>query len=55
MHLNIGYISIIIALHLSVSAYYIIPLRAGTIQVTDGDFRKDKIIRKMIDLTLTKA
>lgn len=55
MRVGVAYILIAITLHLSVSAYYIMPLRAGTLQVTDSDFRKEKVIRKLIDLKLTKT
>lgn len=55
MHSNIKHICIFILLILCVSSYYVIPLRAGTIQITDSDFRQEKIIKKMINLNLTKA
>jgi hypothetical protein len=55
MHLNLKHICLIFAIHIAVSAYYIIPLRAGTLLITDNDFRKEKIIKKLIDLSLTKT
>jgi hypothetical protein len=55
MNLNIKNICIIGILLIGVSSYYIIPLRAGTIQITDSDFRQQKIIQKLIKLNLTKS
>ena len=35
-----------LALTVSVSSFYVIPLRAGTTQITDNDLRSNKIIKK---------
>ena len=44
----------LIGLIFSVSCFHIVPLRAGTIQITDNDIRSNKILRKQIDLQLTR-
>lgn len=38
----------------SVSSFYITPLRAGTIQITDNDIRSTKLLHKEIDLQIKK-
>jgi hypothetical protein len=54
MYLNQKHICILSLLLLLVSSYYVIPLRTGTIQITDADFREAEILRRLIDLNLTK-
>ena len=39
----------------SVSSYYILPLRAGTVLMTDSEIRSNKITNKMIDLNLSRS
>lgn len=55
MIVNMMHICLTVALISYVSSYYVIPLRAGTIQVSDSDLRQAKILRRMIDLNLTKS
>ncbi len=45
---------LVFGLLFSVSCFYIIPLRAGTIQITDNDVRSNKILRKQINLQLKR-
>lgn len=52
---NMLHICLALALISCVSSYYVIPLRAGTIQVSDSDLRQAKILRRTIDLNLTKS
>lgn len=46
---------LLLCLLASVSPYYILPLRAGTVVVTDAELRASKTIKKMIDLDLSRA
>lgn len=43
-----------LALIASVSSFYVIPLRAGTIYISDYDLRQNKILKQQIDINLTK-
>lgn len=43
-----------LCLGFSVSCFYITPLRAGTIQITDNDIHSNKILHKQIDLKLKR-
>ena len=42
----LGTLLLALTLTVSVSSFYVIPLRAGTTQITDNDLRSNKIIKK---------
>jgi hypothetical protein len=55
MGLEVKILCLIISLFVNVSSFYIIPLRAGTVQFTDSEIRSEKIITKLINLNLSKV
>jgi hypothetical protein len=54
MEFKLKILCLLFLLAVKVSSYYIIPLRAGTVQFTDSEIRADKLFTKLVNINLSK-